>query len=121
MNNDERMAQKLAAILPYLNEKQHRLLWAVKAGRKKTEAMRHVEFPLKARLEMTTVTLIFYAVLLIIPFLIFWRPYALLLLGLMAAMAYFYGIFLPQARITPASGSVQRSAQALAHCPDVAG
>jgi SAM-dependent methyltransferase len=64
-------------------------------GRKKPEAMRHVEFPLKARLEMTTVTLIFYAVLLIILFLIFWRPYALLLLGLTAAIAYFYGVFLP--------------------------
>jgi ubiquinone/menaquinone biosynthesis C-methylase UbiE len=65
------------------------------AGRKKTEAMRHVTFPLKARLEMTTVTLIFYAVPLIIPFLIFWQPYALPLLGLSAAIAYFYGVFLP--------------------------
>jgi SAM-dependent methyltransferase len=65
------------------------------AGRKKTEAMRHATFPLKARLEMTTVTLIGYAILLIILFMIFWRPYALPLLGLSAAIAYFYGIFLP--------------------------
>jgi ubiquinone/menaquinone biosynthesis C-methylase UbiE len=65
------------------------------AGRKKTEAMRHVGFSLKARLEMTTVMVIFYAILLIIPFLIFWRQNALLLLGLMAVLAYFYGIFLP--------------------------
>ncbi len=80
----------------------------LKAGRKKNEAMRHAEFPLKARLEMTTVTLIFYAILLIIPFLIFWRPYALLLLGLTAAMAYFYGIFLPwiPGRDGPVKGGV---------------
>jgi ubiquinone/menaquinone biosynthesis C-methylase UbiE len=65
------------------------------AGRKKTKAMRHVAFPLKARLEMTTVTLVFYAVPLIIPFLIFWRPYVPLLLGLTAVIAYFYGVCLP--------------------------
>jgi SAM-dependent methyltransferase len=66
------------------------------AGRKKTEAMRHVAFPLKARLELTTVTLIFYAVPLIILFLIFWQSYALPLLGLTAAIAYFYGVCLPR-------------------------
>jgi ubiquinone/menaquinone biosynthesis C-methylase UbiE len=65
------------------------------AGRKKTEAMRHVTFPLKARLEMTTVTLVVYAILLVILFLVFWRPYTLPLLGLSAAIAYFYGVFLP--------------------------
>jgi ubiquinone/menaquinone biosynthesis C-methylase UbiE len=65
------------------------------AGRKKTEAVRHVAFPLKARLEMTTVTLIVYAIMLAIPFVIFWRPYALPLLGLTAVLAYFYGVFLP--------------------------
>jgi hypothetical protein len=65
------------------------------AGRKKTEAMRQVEFPLKSRLEMTAATLIFYAIALLIPFLILWRHDTPLLLGLMAAIACFYGIFLP--------------------------
>jgi ubiquinone/menaquinone biosynthesis C-methylase UbiE len=67
----------------------------LKAGRKKTEAMRHATFPLKARLEMTTVVSMFYVVPLIILFLIFWRPYMLPLLGLSAVLAYFYGVFLP--------------------------
>jgi ubiquinone/menaquinone biosynthesis C-methylase UbiE len=64
-------------------------------GRKKTESMSHVDFPLKDRLQMTTVMLVFYAILLLIPFLLFWRPSAPLLLGLVALIGYFYGIFLP--------------------------
>lgn len=65
------------------------------AGRKKTDDMRHVQFPLKARLEMTTVVIIFYALMLLIPFLLIWQSHTLLLLGLMALIGYFYGIFLP--------------------------
>lgn len=65
------------------------------AGRKKTDAMRHVQFPLKDRLEMTTVVFFFYGVILSILALIFWRSYTLLLIGLMALISYAYGIFLP--------------------------
>ncbi len=64
-------------------------------GRKKTEPMRHVRFPLKDRLEMTTVALFFYGLLLLIPILIFWRQYLFLILGLMALIAYAYGTSLP--------------------------
>lgn len=65
------------------------------AGRKKTDEMFHVRFPLKDRLEMTTVAFIFYGVILALLALIFWRPRILLLLGLMALISYIYGIFLP--------------------------
>jgi 2-polyprenyl-3-methyl-5-hydroxy-6-metoxy-1,4-benzoquinol methylase len=60
--------------------------------RKKTDAMRWVQFPLKDRLEMVTVTLGFYALLILLPVLIFWRrlfwPITFSLLGL----SYFYAI-----------------------------
>jgi hypothetical protein len=65
------------------------------AGRKKNATMRQVKFPLVDRLEMTTVMLALYALLLLIPFLIFWRSQALLLIGITAAISYFYGLFLP--------------------------
>ncbi|MGD8585641.1 MAG: methyltransferase domain-containing protein [Chloroflexota bacterium] len=65
------------------------------AGRKKIAAMRQVHFPLRARLEMTTILLTPYGLLLLIPSLIFWRPYTLPLLALAALLAYFYGAFLP--------------------------
>ena len=64
-------------------------------GRKKTDGMRWVTFPLKARLEMVTVTLGFYALLILLPALIFWRhlfwPVTAALLGL----SYFYAIVHP--------------------------
>ena len=63
--------------------------------RKKTDAMRWVRFPLKDRLEMVTVTLGFYALLILLPVLIFWRhlfwPIAFSLLGL----SYFYAVVHP--------------------------
>ncbi len=65
------------------------------AGRKKNEAMRHVQFPLKDRLEMTTATLTFYGVILAVLCLIFWQPYILIILGLTVLLSYVYGIFLP--------------------------
>jgi ubiquinone/menaquinone biosynthesis C-methylase UbiE len=65
------------------------------AGRKKDETMRHVQFPLKDRLEMTTVMLVLYGIIFTISCLIFWRPYTLTLLGIMAGLSYFYGLFLP--------------------------
>ncbi len=43
------------------------------ARRTKTDAMRWVRFPLKDRLEMTTVALVFYAVVLLLPAFFFWR------------------------------------------------
>jgi hypothetical protein len=64
----------------------------LEAGRKKTEAMRQVAFPLKDRLEMVTVTLGLYALLILVPVLIFWRnlfwPITAALLGL----SYFYAV-----------------------------
>jgi 2-polyprenyl-3-methyl-5-hydroxy-6-metoxy-1,4-benzoquinol methylase len=65
------------------------------ARRKKTDAMRWVRFPLKDRLEMVTVTIGFYGLLILLPVLIFWRPMfwpvAVSLLGL----SYFYAIVQP--------------------------
>jgi len=65
------------------------------AGRKKNEVMRRVDFPLKARLEMVTVTLGFYGLLILLPIGIFWRtifwPAAISLAGL----SYFYAIVHP--------------------------
>ncbi len=65
------------------------------AGRKKTDAMRWVRFPLKDRLEMVTVTLGFYALLILLPVAIFWRhmfwPVAASLVGL----TYFYAVVHP--------------------------
>jgi hypothetical protein len=65
------------------------------ARRKKTDAMRWARFPLKDRLEMVTVTLGFYALLILLPVLIFWRasfwPVTASLLGL----SYFYAVVHP--------------------------
>ncbi|RMF27547.1 MAG: hypothetical protein D6759_17500, partial [Chloroflexi bacterium] len=65
------------------------------AGRKKDEAMRLVRFPLKDRLEMVTVTLGFYGLLLLLPIFVFWRhlfgAVALSLIGL----SYFYAAVHP--------------------------
>ena len=43
------------------------------AKRQKTDAMRWVRFPLRARLEMVTVTLGFYGLLILLPVFILWR------------------------------------------------
>jgi hypothetical protein len=63
--------------------------------RKKTDAMRWVKFPLKDRLEMVTVTMGFYGLLILLPVLIFWRqmfwPVAVSMLGL----SYFYAVVHP--------------------------
>jgi ubiquinone/menaquinone biosynthesis C-methylase UbiE len=65
------------------------------AKRKKTDAMRWVRFPLPDRLEMTTVTVGFYGLLILLPVLIFWRqmfwPIAFSLMGL----SYFYAVVHP--------------------------
>jgi len=63
--------------------------------RKKSDRMRWVKFPFKDRLEMVTVTLGFYALLILLPVFIFWRnlfwPVTASLLGL----SYFYAIVHP--------------------------
>ncbi len=63
--------------------------------RKKTDEMRWVKFPLKDRLEMVTVTLGFYGLLILLPVFIFWRnlfwPITFSLLGL----SYFYAVVHP--------------------------
>jgi ubiquinone/menaquinone biosynthesis C-methylase UbiE len=63
--------------------------------RKKTDKMRWVKFPLKDRLEMVTVTLGFYALLILMPVFFFWRlsfwPVTFSLLGL----SYFYAVVHP--------------------------
>jgi SAM-dependent methyltransferase len=62
------------------------------AKRGKTDAMRWVRFPLRDRLEMVTVTLGFYGLLILLPVLFFWRhmfwPIAFSLVGL----SYFYAV-----------------------------
>jgi ubiquinone/menaquinone biosynthesis C-methylase UbiE len=67
----------------------------LEAGRKKTDEMRWVRFPLASRLEMVTVTLGFYALLILIPVAVFWRhllaPVGFSLLGL----SYFYALVHP--------------------------
>ena len=63
--------------------------------RKKTDTMRWVRFPLKDRLEMVTVTVGFYGLLILLPVFIFWRslfwPITFSLLGL----SYFYTVVHP--------------------------
>jgi ubiquinone/menaquinone biosynthesis C-methylase UbiE len=63
--------------------------------RKKSDEMRWIKFPLKDRLEMVTVTLGFYSLLLLLPVFILWRsrfwPITFSLLGI----SYFYAIVLP--------------------------
>jgi ubiquinone/menaquinone biosynthesis C-methylase UbiE len=63
--------------------------------RKKTDPMRWVKFPLKDRLEMVTVTLGFYALMILVPVFILWRnlffPIAISLFGL----TYFYAVVHP--------------------------
>ncbi|MEJ2732687.1 MAG: methyltransferase domain-containing protein [Anaerolineae bacterium] len=65
------------------------------AKRKKTDAMRWVRFPLPDRLEMVTVTMGFYGLLILLPVLIFWRhmfwPITFSLVGL----SYFYAVVHP--------------------------
>jgi hypothetical protein len=65
------------------------------AGRKKTDAMRWARFPLKARLEMVTVTVGFYGLLLLLPVLIFLRSLFWPILGSMFALSYFYAVVHP--------------------------
>ena len=63
--------------------------------RKKTGAMRWVRFPLKDRLEMVTVTLGFYALLILIPVFIFWRDLFWPITASLFGLSYFYAVVHP--------------------------
>lgn len=64
-------------------------------GRQKSDAMRWVSFPLKDRLEMVTVTLGFYGLLILLPILIFWRHLFWSAAFSLVGLSYFYAIVLP--------------------------
>ncbi len=63
--------------------------------RKKTEAMRWVRFPLKDRLEMVTVTVGFYGLLILLPVLIFWRNLFWPVTASLVGLSYFYAVVHP--------------------------
>jgi len=65
------------------------------ARRKKTEAMRWVRFPLQDRLEMVTVTLGFYALMILLPTFIFWRPLFWPVTAVLLTLSYFYAVVHP--------------------------
>lgn len=65
------------------------------AGKDKTDAMRWVRFPLKDRLEMVTVTLGFYGLIILIPVAIFWRALFWPIFFSMVGLSYFYAVVHP--------------------------
>ncbi len=65
------------------------------AGRKKTDAMRWVRFPVKDRLEMVTVTLGFYGLLILLPVLLLWRGMFWPITASLVGLSYFYAIVHP--------------------------
>ncbi|HEY43116.1 MAG TPA: methyltransferase domain-containing protein, partial [Anaerolineae bacterium] len=65
------------------------------AGKVKTEAMRWVRFPLKDRLEMVTVTLGFYGLMILVPIAIFWRPLFWSIFFSLVGLSYFYAAIHP--------------------------
>lgn len=65
------------------------------AHRKKSDAMRWVRFPVKDRLEMVTVTLGFYGLLILLPVFIFWRSLFWPVAASMLGLSYFYAIVHP--------------------------
>ena len=67
----------------------------VVSGGVKTDAMRWVQFPIKDRLEMVTVTLGFYSLLILLPVAIFWRTLFWPILLSLVGLSYFYAVVLP--------------------------
>lgn len=65
------------------------------ANRKKTDAMRWVQFPLKDRFEMVTVTMGFYGLLILVPVFLFWREMFWSVTASMVGLSYFYALTLP--------------------------
>jgi len=63
--------------------------------RKKTDKMRYVDFPIKDRLEMVTVTMGFYSLLILLPVFIFWRHLFLPVTAALLGLTYFYAIMHP--------------------------
>ena len=61
----------------------------------KTDSMRWVQFPLKDRLEMVTVTLGFYAILILIPILIFFHSLFWGIAASLFGLSYFYAVVHP--------------------------
>ena len=64
-------------------------------GLVKTDAMRWVKFPLKDRIEMVSVTLGFYGLLILLPVAVFWRNMFWPVLVSLVGLSYFYAIVLP--------------------------
>ena len=67
----------------------------LEGGRKKTDAIRWVSFPIKDRLEMLSVTLGFYGLLILIPVAIFWRDGFWAVMMALVGLGLFYAITLP--------------------------
>ena len=65
------------------------------SGRKKTQEMRQARFPLKDRLEMASVALGFYALLVLLTVLIFWRHLLLPAGFSLVGLSYFYAVIQP--------------------------
>ena len=67
----------------------------LEARRKKTNAARWVSFPLRDRLEMLSVTLGFYGLLILIPVAIFWRDGFWAVMMALVGLGLFYATTLP--------------------------
>ena len=65
------------------------------AKRKKTDQMRQVQFPLKDRLEMVTVTLTFYSLMILLPVFFFFRPLFWPVAISLVSISYFYAVVHP--------------------------
>jgi hypothetical protein len=65
------------------------------AGREKTDEMRRVAFPLRRRLEMVTVTLGFYGLLILPPVFALWRHLLWPVAASLVALSYFHATVLP--------------------------
>jgi SAM-dependent methyltransferase len=65
------------------------------ADHRKTDAMRWVRFPLRDRLEMVTVTLGFYGLLILLPVLVFWRHMFWPIASSLVGLSYFYAVVHP--------------------------
>ncbi len=64
-------------------------------NRHKSDLMRHVRFPLKDRLEMVTVTLAFYGMLILLPIFFLWRELLIPVGAGLVGLSYFYAIVHP--------------------------
>lgn len=67
----------------------------LQAGRKKTDAMRWVRFPVRDRFEMMAATLGFYALLVLLPVWFFWRAQFWPISAALVALSAFYALALP--------------------------